>query len=162
MLNVFFPVYNSLFIYTCITHFSVAKCSLVIIIGTPFAFFSQNPFFMRYSILLAGLLVAIIFTACRRQADFGPVYSGKVIKNVCGNIVVQVTDAGFGEAVWDDDGKRYKNVFTVDNPCNWNPYGVTSENIRFRIVHASPQSCAQCLMLASVPDTRYNILVEKQ
>lgn len=75
---------------------------------------------------------------------------------------MQFTDGTqMGQARWEDDGKVYKHVFAVENPCTWNPAGVTGENIRFRLVGLTPQQCAQCLMYVAVPDAKYPILLEK-
>lgn len=117
---------------------------------------------MKYRFLLAGLIGGILFSSCGKKVNIGPVYSGKIIKNACGNIVVQFTDGTpMGQARWEDDGKVYTHVFAVQNPCTWNPAGLTGENIRFRLVGLTPQQCAQCLMYVAVPDAKYPILLEK-
>jgi hypothetical protein len=117
---------------------------------------------MKYRFLLAGLIGSILFSSCSKKVKVGPVYSGKIIKSACGNIVVQFTDGTkMGQSRWEDNGKVYKHVFAVENPCTWNPAGVTGENIRFRLVRLTPQNCEQCLIFVTVPDTKYPILVEK-
>ena len=89
------------------------------------------------------------------------VFQGQVLKSVCGNIAVQVTDgSNIGQASWLDpsDSVEYANVFRVANPCNCGPVD-EGRVIRFRLVPPSAQTCVQCLIWVPVPDTAHSIVV---
>lgn len=112
-------------------------------------------------VFFAAVLVVSCGKSHRDNIVSPTIYQGKVLKSVCGNIAVQVTDGStIGQSSWLDpsDSIEYVNVFKVANPCNCGP--VTSgSTIRFRLVPPSPQTCAQCLIWVPVPDTAHSIVV---
>lgn len=114
---------------------------------------------------LITLFAAVFLISCgKRTKDVSipsKIYQGKVLKSVCGNIVIQVTDgSSFGQTYWLDpsDSIEYTNVFRVANPCNCGPV-TDGADIRFRIVPPSPQTCVQCLIWVPVPDAAHAVLV---
>jgi hypothetical protein len=123
---------------------------------------------MKISIVLATCISVILLSACGRTRIHHidpPVYSGKVVKSLCGNIMVQFTDdrVKFGQMGWEDpmdSGMVYDRVFSVANPCTWGKYDTTS-NIAFRLIAPDPSAlnCVMCQAYTSTPDTAYHIIV---
>jgi len=123
---------------------------------------------MKISIVLATGISLILLSACGRTRIHhidSPVYSGKVVKSLCGNIMVQFTDdrVKYGQRGWEDpmdSGKVYDRVFRVANPCTWGKYDTTSI-IAFRLIAPDPSAlnCVMCLAFTSTPDTAYHIQV---
>lgn len=122
---------------------------------------------MRFLVFGIFGLVMLQLCACSRNGVEAPerVYAGKVVKDVCGNIMVQFTNESvtFGQFGWNDpmdSGKVYDRVFKVANPCTWGKRD-TSSNIVFRLIapNSTGQNCAMCLAFTSTPDTAYHIKV---
>lgn len=108
---------------------------------------------------------AVLAISCGKRHDdnvvSARVYQGRVLKAVCGNIAIQLTDgSAIGQSSWLDptDSIEYVNVFKVANPCNCGPVNAGSI-IRFRLVPPLPQTCAQCLAWVAVPDSARSIVV---
>ena len=112
-------------------------------------------------VFFAAVLVVSCGKSHRDNIVSSTIYQGKVLKSVCGNIAVQLTDGStIGQSYWLDpsDSIEYVNVFKVANPCNCGPVA-PGATIRFRLVAPSPQNCVQCLMWVPVPDTAHSIVV---
>jgi len=112
-------------------------------------------------VFFAAVLVVSCGKSHRDNIVYSTIYQGKVLKSVCGNIAVQLTDGStIGQSYWLDpsDSIEYVNVFKVANPCNCGPVA-PGAIIRFRLVPPSPQNCVQCLMWVPVPDTAHSIVV---
>ena len=123
---------------------------------------------MKYLILSVLGVGMIQLSACSRrgtQCVEPPLYSGKVVKSMCGHIMVQFANESvslgqFGWADPMDSGKVYDRVFKVANPCTWGKKDTTS-NILFRLIapDGGGQNCVMCLAFTSTPDTAYYIRV---
>lgn len=119
---------------------------------------------MKIHTVLFALSLSVAAVSCGKKSVPNPMdnrlYYGKILKNACGQIAIQVTDgSGIGERGWNDEGKVYNNVFSVANSCTWRPKNGTSEDICFRFVTPKPQNCYQCLMYVHVPETSFHIQV---
>lgn len=127
---------------------------------------------MKRLLSFAGLFfIAILFTvaSCGKKevvvVSTGKVYTGKVLKSMCGNVAVMFTDGTkLGQIGWLDpsDSIEYNYVFRVANPCDASPVGALNNPngyIKFRFRGPSVQNCVQCLAWVPTPDTAYNIIV---
>jgi hypothetical protein len=124
--------------------------------------------YMKYLIFSVLGVSMLHLSACSRRCTedvAGPVFTGKVVKSMCGHIMVQfanesVTLGQFGWADPMDSGKVYDRVFKVANPCTWGKKD-TASNITFRLIapNSAGQNCAMCLAFTSTPDTAYHISV---
>lgn len=115
----------------------------------------------------AFLFTVLVITniSCRMPASHlgNAVYTGKIINSMCGNITVQCTSGEkIGQMGWINDSDPnhavYDNVFKVANPCTWGKKS-SSDNIKFRLVPSSPQTCAECMAWVATPDVAYSIQV---
>jgi len=116
---------------------------------------------MRIALYSLCALLLVSATACQKKAyRQGTVHTGKVLRAMCGNVMVQLTDGSLpGQSGWHDpydSAQAYDHVFKVANSCTWGGAEVNSI-IRFRLVPATPQGCAQCMAYVPVPDTAYSI-----
>lgn len=114
-------------------------------------------------------LSLLLFSACRKGGIEVPErqYTGKVVKDVCGHIMVQFTNESvtMGQNGWADpmdSGKVYDRVFKVANPCTWGKKDTVSVfTFRFIAPDNSAFNCANCLAFTSTPDTAYHIQIVK-
>lgn len=115
---------------------------------------------LKTTFILSAAALLLFTGSCRKTAT-GPIYTGKIIQGICGQITVQFTDGTpLGQNGWinesDDKKTKYDRVFRIANPCDIgnNP---DSGSFRFHIVPLRPQNCAQCLAYVATPDTAYAI-----
>ena len=125
----------------------------------------SNMKYLLFSVL--GVIMLHLGACSRRCTEYveAPVFTGKVVKSMCGHIMVQFTNGSvalgqFGWADPMDSGKVYDRVFKVANPCTWGKTD-TSSNIAFRLIapNSAAQNCFMCLAFTSTPDTAYYIRV---
>lgn len=117
--------------------------------------------------LLSSLAIAsyLLFCSmsCSKKVVSGPVFTGKVVKSMCGQIAIQFTDGTpLGQMGWidasDSGHAPYDAIFRVTNSCSWGNKNV-GDSIQFRFVQESVQDCAVCMAWTATPDTAYNIKV---
>ncbi len=117
-------------------------------------------------VLLSCLSAIMLLAACKKNdTPSGPVYTGTILRNICGQVMVQTTGTTLiGQNNWvdgnDPSGKKYDHVFRVQNACQLGNYPEGS-NISFRISAPETQNCAVCMLYVATPDTTYPIEVVK-
>lgn len=110
------------------------------------------------------VLVCGLWSGCTKTVTNSPVYTGVVIYNVCGNVVVQSVGPDYiGQDNWVDvnNSERpvYNHIFRVSNPCQFGAYNY-GDTIRFHITTPQAQRCTQCDLYLVLPDTAYPVHVE--
>lgn len=110
------------------------------------------------------LLVALVlFSACSKQSVKGR-FKAKLIDSFCAFNIVQIQDTkGNAKGMdWTNSaGTQYKNVFTVQNFCEFNAAGVKEgETFSAEIVEdANGPACAVCYGYMETPPLQLSIRV---
>jgi hypothetical protein len=88
-----------------------------------------------------------------------------VKKGICGQRVIQISsqnkDAVSYATQWKDEisGKRYENVFTVDNSCAFPAAIKEGEEFNFELTADKANDCVQCAAYTPVPKEKNSIIV---
>lgn len=115
------------------------------------------------------IAVVSLSAACspRPQSDASATcFKGRLVKRgICGQRVVQLLSAPADAVVmareWTDSlsGKKYENVFTVGNLCNFSASIAEGEVFDFSITTEQPANCVTCYAYTPVPREKNNIAV---
>lgn len=117
--------------------------------------------------LLSILVFVFLFTACspRPQNMLTSCFKGKLVKRgICGQRVIQLISEPTESIVmarnWTDSmsGKKYENVFTVANPCDFPAALKEGEDFTFSITTTPGSGCITCYAYTSVPKESNNIV----
>lgn len=114
------------------------------------------------------LIMIIVTGACthKMQRDPAPCFRGKLVKRgICGQRLVELISPP-AEIIhmagrWTDSlsGKRYTNVFTVANPCDFPAAVKEGEEFSFMLTNKKAGDCIQCYVYTAMPVEKNNILV---
>ena len=112
-------------------------------------------------------LAVTIFGSCEKPVvDNGPYIKGKLVRNTCIDPVVEILDEE-GKTTQSNktsgDNFPGKNVFTVNNICDFQDYELEEGDVFYFSVIPAPRStnCAQCHLLVESPAKRLNIRVRQ-
>ncbi len=113
---------------------------------------------MRY------LFLAIIFLGChagKKASTQTECYTGKLlVKGICSQRVISVEDgstAGLSvNPAWVNpfSGDTLRNVFSVENICDFPPEIDSGVVFKFRISKKTPSDCITCKAYTPVPDEK--------
>lgn len=116
---------------------------------------------------LAIIVALVLVMACspKPQNTLISCFKGKLVKRgICGQRVIQLLSEPTVEIVmardWTDSmsGKKYENVFTVANPCDFPAAIKEGEEFRFSITTTPGSGCITCYAYTTVPKESNNIV----
>jgi hypothetical protein len=120
---------------------------------------------MKKILCLYVLLVSVAACSPKPQNTLISCFKGKLVKRgICGQRVIQLMSEPLEEIVmasnWTDSmsGKKYENVFTVANPCDFPAAIKEGEDFTFSITTTPGSGCITCYAYTSVPKENNNIL----
>lgn len=122
---------------------------------------------MKPLLFIYTAVICMLSSRCKkdppRQSVTSDVYTGVVIENACGQVVIKTLGPNYlGENGWisenDPSNTVHDHVFKVGNYCQFGNYP-KGDTIKFRIINQQAQNCAVCLMYVDTPDTSYPIEV---
>ncbi|MES2371551.1 MAG: hypothetical protein V4557_03160 [Bacteroidota bacterium] len=117
--------------------------------------------------VLSILAVLVLITACspKPQNTLISCFTGKLVKRgICGQRVIQLISEPAESIVmarnWTDSmsGKKYENVFTVANPCDFPAAIKEGEEFTFSITTTPGSGCITCYAYTTVPKESNNIV----
>lgn len=113
-------------------------------------------------------IIAIIFQMCapKPQSKVPECFTGRLVKRgACGLRVVQLLSnpgkvISFAEN-WTDTltGKKYQQVFTVANSCDFPASINLGVEFKFTITRVRGSVCAQCYEYTASPPKRNNVII---
>ena len=132
---------------------------------------------MQKLILVSSIIISIATLSCRKSTTPAPTlqscstttqdtitYTGVVIHNLCGGIVIQtIAPCALGESGWTDKNEKtktvtYDNVFADANVCAFGNYQ-PGDTIHFQKSALIPQNCMLCNLYVFTPQTKIPIKV---
>lgn len=121
-------------------------------------FYTLQKAVMKNIIYTIFLLLAISACSPRPQNTDISCYKGKLVKKgICGQRVIQLlsepSDAIVIARNWTDSfsGKKYVNVFTVANPCDFPAAIKEGDDLTFSITATPGSGCITCYAYTPVP-----------
>lgn len=120
---------------------------------------------MINKLMVVGLIIAcsLYMCQCTKTEVKDDTYSGVVLYNVCGSIVIQsIAPNHLGENSWTDSNNPalpvYSHVFKVSNACEFGMHS-HGDSIKFVLVSPKEDNCEKCLLYVATPATKYAIRV---
>lgn len=117
--------------------------------------------------VLSILVVLVLVMACspKPQNALTSCFKGKLVKRgICGQRVIQLLSEPAEEISmarnWTDSmsGKKYENVFTVANPCDFPAAIKEGEDFTFSITTTPGSGCITCYAYTTTPRENNNIV----
>jgi hypothetical protein len=118
--------------------------------------------------LLYLCMFVLVVSACspRIQKMSSTCFVGKLVKKgICGQRVIRLISAPVElvviESKWTDSlsHKKYIDVFTVANPCDFPASIKEGETFTFSITGTPGSGCIQCFAYTPVPKAKNNITI---
>jgi hypothetical protein len=120
---------------------------------------------MKHSLLICITLA--LFMGCSPKPQNMPTscFKGRLVKRgICGQRVIQLMSEPTESIViarnWTDSmsGKKYQNVFTVANPCDFPAEIKEGEDFTFSLTTTPGSGCITCYAYTPVPKEGNNIV----
>lgn len=118
-----------------------------------------------YSIFLAFIVIAACKSGKPPSVENEKCFTGKLmIKGICSQRVVSVQDDAGRLAInpaWvhPDTGDTLRNVFSVENVCDFPATLDSGAVFKFRVIEAKKSDCAVCQAYTPIPDEKNTIEV---
>src|SRR5688572_20643713 len=120
---------------------------------------------MKFLILLSAFAVLLVSASdCGKKESTETTYKGRLeIKAICSNYTISVIEGNIDTALvvanWSDEntGKAYKNVFKLDEPCNFPASINQGDEFYFKIDTSAPKGCIVCMAYYPVPPKKLPI-----
>jgi hypothetical protein len=106
---------------------------------------------MKFVILLAGLSIIVLSNSDCKKRNAETTYKGRLeIAGICMNYTIQLLEGNLDSSkinsTWTDEvsGKKYKNVFRLENPCDFPQTIKEGNEFSFIIDTTENKPCAVC------------------
>jgi hypothetical protein len=121
---------------------------------------------MKFFILFSAITILLISASDCGKKTTDTVYKGRLeIKAICSNYTIGVVEGNIDTALivanWTDEntGKAYKNVFKLDEPCNFPATINQGDEFYFKVDTSLPKGCIVCMAYYPVPPKKLQIVV---
>ncbi len=117
------------------------------------------------SLFLAGIL-AVVFYGCEKEQALTETFKVKFIAGMCGQNIIEILDSNYydkGINWTNTNGQSFKNVFSVQNHCDFELANLKAGDVFNCRLIAGPgkRGCTVCMAYMEIPPKAWNVKVVK-
>ncbi|MBY0477866.1 MAG: hypothetical protein K2Q24_09495 [Chitinophagaceae bacterium] len=121
----------------------------------------MNKRFFFTALILTGLLMA-----CEKEKLLTGTFKARYVAGMCGQNIIEILDSAYIDRGMDwtnTAGQSMKNVFTVQNHCDFSRANLKAGDIFECAIIASPDKtgCVVCMAYMETPPKAWNVKVMK-
>jgi len=115
-------------------------------------------------LLFILMALPVLASTCKKNRDTAKddYLRGKVIRNSCADLVIQVlNDDTVGEDGWKDVTNKntvYDNVFSATNSCKLGDAAKVGNILKFKIAQPGASGCMFCQLYDAAPKAQFDML----